>query len=142
SPYREGTYQGYRSWRNHVWTDLDPDRCGVRPFFFEGFTYQQYVDWALDVPMFFVKRDGTYFPHHATFRHFMRAGFVDPLGHRYEATLSDWTTHLSTLFPEVRLKPYIEFRSADAVGSRFVCALPALLKGLLYDEDAASEAWD
>lgn len=141
SPYREGVATGYRSWRNQVWTDMDPDRCGVRPFFFDGFSYERYVDWALDVPMFFVKRDGIYHPHHVTFRSFLRDGFVDSGGVRHHATWSDWTTHLSTLFPEVRLKPYIEFRSADAVGSRFVCALPALLKGLLYDADAGGEAW-
>jgi len=142
SPYVEGRSTGYQSWRNHVWTDMDPVRCGVRPFFFENFSYARYTDWALDVPMFFVKREGHYFPHHATFRTYLEDGFVDPTGRAHRATWEDWTTHLSTLFPEVRLKPYLEFRSADAVGSRFVCALPALLKGLLYDEDAGGEAWE
>jgi glutamate--cysteine ligase len=92
--------------------------------------------------MFFVKRDGLYHPHHVPFRSFLRDGFTDASGRRHRALWADWVMHLSTLFPEVRLKPHIEFRSADAVGSRFVCALPALIKGILYDEAAGASAWE
>jgi glutamate--cysteine ligase len=143
SPYVEGRHSGFQSRRSHVWTDVDPDRCGIPRFFFEpGFTFERYVEWALQVPMFFVKRDGSYHAHHVPFAEFLRDGWIAPDGRRHPALLGDWTTHLSTLFPEVRLKPHLEFRSADAVGSKFVCALPALLKGLLYDEDATAEAWE
>lgn len=142
SPYEEGRRSRFLSVRSRVWTDVDPDRCGVPPLVFEDpFSYDEYVQWALDIPMFFVKRGRTYHPHHATFRTFLRDGFSDPSGQHHRATWSDWVLHLSTLFPEVRLKPHIEFRSADAVGSRFVCALPALIKGILYDEAATHEAW-
>ncbi len=142
SPLREGVATGLQSTRSMVWTDVDPDRCGLQPFFFESpFSFERYVDWALEVPMFFVKRDGRYHHHHAPFARFLADGFTDPDGRHHEATWGDWVLHLSTLFPEVRLKPYIEFRSADAVPSRFVCALPALLKGILYDDDALQEAW-
>ena len=143
SPYVEGRTTGYQSWRSHVWTDVDNDRCGIRPFFFEpGFSFEKYVDWALQVPMFFVKRGDTYWPMHLPFSHFLEHGFTAPDGTHHHAVWGDWVTHLSTLFPEVRLKPHLEFRSADAVGSRFVCALPALLEGLLYDDDATAAAWE
>lgn len=143
SPFVEGRDTGLRTARSTVWTDVDDDRCGVPPFVFEdgAFSYEQYVDWALGVPTFFVKRDGKYHAHHVPFREFMRDGFVTPDGVRQHATWGDWITHLSTVFPEVRLKPYIEFRSADAVPSRYLCGLPAILEGLLYDEAAGAEAW-
>lgn len=144
SPYVEGRDTGLRTARSTVWTDVDNDRCGTPDFVFaEGaFSFEQYVDWALEIPMFFVKRDGTYHPHHPKFSDYMRDGFVAPDGTHHHATWGDWINHLSTVFPEVRLKPYIEFRSADAVGSRHVCGLPALLTGLLYDDDALGEAWE
>jgi glutamate--cysteine ligase len=143
SAYRDGTRTPYQSMRCQVWTDVDPDRCGIPGFVFEpGFTYDKYVQWALDVPMFFVKREGRFHPHHVPFRSFIRDGFTDDEGRRHAPTWGDWMMHLSTLFPEVRLKPHIEFRSADAVGSRFVCALPALVKGILYDEAATASAWE
>jgi glutamate--cysteine ligase len=142
SPYKEGKAAGVRSLRSANWEHVDPDRCGLLPFVFEGeFSWQRYVDWALDIPMFFVKRGHHYYPHHATFRQFMRDGFVDPAGVMQRATQSDWELHSGTLFPEVRLKPYIEIRGADSVGSRTVCALPALCKGLMYDDDAGAAAW-
>ena len=142
SPLVEGARPGPVSNRSLVWTDVDPDRCGIQPFFFETpFSFERYVDWALQAPMFFVKRDGTYHAHHVPFSTFLTEGYTDPAGMHHVATWDDWVMHLSTLFPEVRLKPHIEFRSADAVGSRFVCALPALLKGIFYDEDASAEAW-
>jgi glutamate--cysteine ligase len=143
SPYIEGIATGARSNRAQVWTDVDADRCGVPAFVFEGpLTYERYADWALDVPMFFVKRAGTYHPHHVPFRRFLQDGFTDPTGAHHRAEYGDWVTHLSTLFPEVRLKPHLEFRAADSVPSRFVCALPALLKGLLYSDDGRAAAWE
>ncbi len=134
SPLVEGRRTGVASNRSAVWTDVDPARCGTPSFALDGagFSYERYIDWALDVPMFFVKRAGVYHPHHATFRAFMTEGFVDPSGARHRACYTDWLLHLSTVFPEVRLKPFVEFRSADAVPSRYLCGLPALLKGLLY----------
>ncbi|MCA9653791.1 MAG: glutamate--cysteine ligase [Myxococcales bacterium] len=142
SPYLEGRDTGLASIRSQVWLDMDPDRCGIPRFAFEGFSYERYVDWALDVPMFFVKRDGEYHPHHVPFRRYLEEGFTTPDGEHHQATHRDWFLHLSTVFPEIRLKPHIEFRSADAVGSRYVCALPALVKGILYDADATGEAWE
>ena len=142
SPYLEGRSTGLASVRNEVWLDVDKARSGVPRFAFDGFSYERYVDWALDVPMFFVKRDGQYHPYHETFRHYLEHGMTTPDGVHQPATHGDWSVHLSTVFPEVRLKPYLELRSADAVGSRHVCALPALAKGLLYDEDAGGQAWE
>jgi len=143
SPYKEGKAAGYRSLRSATWEHVDPDRCGLLPFVFEGeFSWARYADWALDVPMFFVKRGHHYYPHHPTFREFMAKGFVDPTGVTQRASQGDWELHLSTLFPEVRIKPFIEIRGADSVGSRTVCALPALCKGLMYDDDARTAAWE
>lgn len=145
SPFYEGSSRGRVSERSTVWSSVDPSRCGLLPFLLEdpaSFSFERYVDWALEIPMFFVKRDGQYFAHHATFAEYMRDGFEDPHGARHHATQADWRLHLNTLFPEVRLNPYIEVRGADAVGSRFVCSLPALWKGLLYDDDALAAAWD
>ncbi len=141
SPLVEGKPSGRVSSRSWVWTDVDNDRCGIRPFFFEQpFSFERYVDWALDVPMFFFKREGKYVAHHVPFREFFAHGAACPSGAHTDATWADWELHLSTVFPEVRLKPHLEFRSADAVGSRFLCGLPALLKGLLYGDDAGDEA--
>jgi glutamate--cysteine ligase len=143
SPLEEGKATRLASRRSANWERVDPARCGLLPFAFEGeFSWQRYTEWALDVPMFFVKRGHTYNPHHATFRQYMRDGFVDPAGVEHRATQSDWEMHSSTLFPEVRLKPYIEIRGADSVGSKTVCALPALCKGLMYDDDATAAAWE
>lgn len=141
SPYEEGRYAGYRSLRMEVWFHVDPDRCGVPEFVFDdGFSFSRYVDWALDVPMFFVVRDGRYHRYHETFRTFMTKGFATEDGRRFHATYADWLLHLSTLFPNVRLKPYLEVRTADSVPRPYVCTLPALWKGLLYDEDAQERA--
>jgi glutamate--cysteine ligase len=143
SPYREGADSGLASLRSDSWTDVDNARCGLLPFVFDGeFAYERYVQWALQVPMFFVRRADQYVPVHLPFAEYMRAGFVDPAGTQHRATKGDWEMHLSTLFPEIRLKPYIEVRGCDSVGSKFVCALPALWKGLLYDSDAGRAAWD
>ncbi len=143
SPYKEGRSAGVCSLRSATWEEVDPDRCGLLPFMFEGdFSWSRYVDYALDVPMFFVKRGGRYHAHHASFRRFINEGFTDPEGTLHRATQLDWELHLSTLFPEVRIKPFIEIRGADSVGSKTVCALPALCKGLMYDDDAGQAAWE
>ena len=133
-----GKENGYVSRRQAIWRDTDPDRCGLIPFVFDpDFGYRRYAEWALDVPLFFVTRDGRY---HAgdgtTFRQFMERGFQG-----LRPVLSDWDTHLTTLFPDVRLKRIIEVRGADTVPREGICALPALWKGILYDEAAREAAW-
>lgn len=134
-----GKASGFASRRMHIWRHTDPDRCGLLPFVFEeGFGYERYVEWALDVPLFFIVRGGNYLPASGTtFREFMQRGLE---GHR--ASVDDWNLHLTTLFPEVRLKRVIEVRGTDAVPAGLICALPALWKGLLYDADARAGAWD
>jgi glutamate--cysteine ligase len=134
-----GKPSGFVSQRIHFWRHTDPDRCGLLPFVFEpDFGYARYVEWAVDVPMFFVVRDGSYLPARGmTFRQFLETGLE---GHR--ATLADFDRHLTTLFPEVRLKQVIEVRGADAVPCHLTCALPALWKGILYDAEALSAAWE
>lgn len=141
SPFLEGKPNGFQSWRSHVWLDTDNDRTGMMPFAFEdGFGFARYVDWALDVPMYFVKRDNTYHDvAGASFRDLMDGTLEKLPGER--ATLSDWKNHLSTIFPEVRLKNYLEMRGADGGSGRGICALPALWVGLLYDSVALDAAW-
>jgi glutamate--cysteine ligase len=142
SPFVEGRPSGWLSSRARVWTDTDPHRTGMLDFVFkDGFTFDAYVDWALDAPMYFVKRDGLYLDASGrSFRAFM-AGELDILpGER--PTLKDWADHLSTLFPEVRLKTYLEMRGADCGPQTSICALPALWTGVLYDEAALEAAWD
>jgi len=138
SPFREGHVSEVLSERLLCWEDTDPDRCGYPSTVFEGgFGYEAWVQWALDVPMYFVRRDGI---HHdftgASFRDFMAHGLD---GHR--ATLRDFQDHLTTIFTEVRLKRYLEVRSADCGPWSRVCALPALWKGILYDTAARDAAW-
>ncbi len=143
SPFRRGQATDIASQRSAVWTDVDPDRCGLPAFVFANdFTFARYVDWALDIPMFFVRREGKYLAFHKTFAEFVRDGFVDPQGTRHHATEADFRLHLNTLFPEARLNPYIEVRGSDSVPARFVCSLPALWKGILYDDGACLAAWD
>ena len=130
SPWLEGRRSGFKSYRAHVWLHMDQDRSGMLPFAFaDHCRYQNYVEWALDVPMFMVKH-GAQIAHNTgqTFRSFMRDGYQG-----LSATIDDWTTHLNTLFPEVRLKNIIELRGADSQNMTLLCALPALWKGLLYD---------
>ena len=117
---------------------MDDDRCGLLPFVFNpGFGYRDYADWALDVPMFFLARAGRYQPlEGVTFRRFLKEGWN---GER--ATMADWTLHLSTVFPEVRLKRTIELRGADASNLAFSGALPALWRGLLDEPEARAAAW-
>lgn len=133
----EGRPSGWISRRMAIWRDTDPDRCGLLPEAFEpDFGYRRYAEWALDVPMFFLVRDGVYRALDGMpFRRFWREG-VD--GER--ATLADWDRHLTTIFPEVRIKRVLEVRNADGVPPDLLCAMPALWKGLLYDADARAAA--
>jgi glutamate--cysteine ligase len=137
SSISEGADNGFVSKRIDAWEDTDPDRTGLLPFVFEeGFGYRRYIEWALDVPMFFVLRGERYEPGAGmTFRQFMRAGRG-----QLRATLADFDRHLTTLFPDVRLKNIIEVRGADAVPPGLTCSLPALWKGLLYDASARAAA--
>lgn len=138
----EGQDSGYQSYRSHVWTDTDPDRCGVPLFVFEkGMGFSRYVDYILDVPMYFIIRDG----HHVnvagrSFRDFMNGRLAGFEGQH--PTIEDWHDHLSTAFPEVRLKRYIELRGPDSVAPDLVYAMAAFWVGLLYDSDALDQAWD
>ena len=142
SPFVEGKPSGLLSTRSNVWLDTDPDRCGILPFVFEpGMGYERYVDWLLDVPMYFAYRDGRYIDLSGrSFRDFMDGRFRDVVGD--VPRITDFTDHLTTAFPEVRLKRYLEMRGADGGQWGRLCALPALWVGLLYDSvalDAAAE---
>jgi glutamate--cysteine ligase len=140
SPFVEEKPVGYLSYRSHVWTDVDPDRCGMLPFVFEpGFGFERYVDYMLDVPMYFVYRDGRYIDAAGqSFRDFM-VGRLPALPGA-TPTMSDWSDHLTTAFPEVRLKRILEMRGADAGPWAQICALPALWSGLLYDAQSLDGA--
>lgn len=142
SPFTEGKPNGFLSYRSHIWSDTDPHRTGMLPFVFEdGFGYERYVDYMLDVPMYFVFRDGRYIDAAGqSFRDFL-AGKLPALPGELP-TESDWTDHLSTAFPEVRLKSFLEMRGADGGPWNRICALPALWVGLLYDSAALDAAWD
>lgn len=135
SPFVEGKPSGFLSYRSHVWTDTDPDRTGMLPWVFEsGMGFERYVDWMLDVPMYFVRRNGRYIDVAGrSFRDFL-AGKLPGLEGEFP-TLSDWEDHLTTAFPEVRLKRFLEMRGADGGPWRRLCALPAFWVGLLYDSD-------
>ncbi|MBL93196.1 MAG: glutamate--cysteine ligase [Myxococcales bacterium] len=138
SPFLEGKASGALSERSLVWMDTDPDRSGFPSCVFEkDFGYEKWMNWVLDVPMYFIHRDGEYHDvAGASFRDFMSNGL---LGH--EATIIDFENHLSTVFPHVRLKKFLEVRCADGGPIKFISALPALWKGLLYDETARQQAW-
>ncbi len=142
SPFTEGRPNGFLSYRSHIWTDTDPGRTGMLPFVFEdGFGYERYADYALDVPMYFVYRDGGYIDAAGlSFRDFLDGRLSVLPGET--PTLDDWTDHLSTAFPEVRLKSFLEMRGADGGPWSRICALPALWVGLLYDRTALDAAWD
>ena len=142
SPFTEGRPNGYMSYRSHIWTDTDPARTGMLPFVFEeGFGYERYVDYMLDVPMYFVFRDGKYIDAAGqSFRDFLKGELPALPGEK--PRLSDWNDHLSTAFPEVRLKSFLEMRGADGGPWNRICALPALWVGLLYDDAALDAAWD
>jgi len=142
SPFTEGKPNGFLSYRSHIWTDTDPDRCGMLPFVFEdGFGFERYVDYVLDVPMYFVYRDGRYIDAAGqSFRDFLDGKLPALPGET--PYISDWSDHLTTLFPEVRLKTFLEMRGADGGPWNILCALPALWVGLLYNETALDAAWD
>ncbi|MEM9145433.1 MAG: glutamate--cysteine ligase [Pseudomonadota bacterium] len=142
SPFFEGQPAGVLSYRSRIWRDLDADRTGMLPFVFEdGFGFERWVDYALDVPMYFVYRDGQYIDA-------LGQSFRDFLDGRLPAlpgevpTLSDWADHLTTIFPEARIKKFIEMRGADGGPWRRLCALPAFWVGLIYDQAALDAAWD
>ena len=138
SPIIDGKDSGFKSFRAHIWSDTDPARCGLLPFVFdtEGL-FHAYADYALEVPMYFVARSGRLITTAGmTFRQFLRHGLEGE-----HATLADWATHLTTLFPESRLKTYVEVRSADGQPQNRVMAIPALLKGLLYSAESLDAAW-
>lgn len=142
SPFTEGKPNGYLSYRAHIWTDTDPARTGMLPFVFEdGFGYERWVDYLLDVPMYFVVREGKYIDAAGqSFRAFLRGELPALPGEL--PTPSDWADHMSTAFPEVRAKSFLEMRGADGGPWSRICALPALWVGLLYDEAAREAAWD
>ncbi len=142
SPFTEGRPNGYLSKRAHVWTDTDNQRCGLLEFVIDdGFGFERYADYALDVPMYFVMRDGNYIDASGqSFRDFMNGRLPALPGEI--PTLSDWEDHLTTLFPDVRIKKYMEVRGADGASWRRICALPALWTGLFYVSSQLDAAWD
>ncbi len=142
SPFFEGKPNGYKSLRSRVWRDLDSSRTGMLPFVFEeGFGFELWVEYALDVPMYFVYRDGKYIDALGqSFRDFLQGKLPALPGET--PTLSDWADHLTTAFPEARMKKYIEMRGADGGPWRRLCALPAFWVGLMYDQTALDGAWD
>jgi len=142
SPFKEGKDAGFKSYRSHIWTDTDPDRCGMLPFVFEdGFGFERYADYMLDVPMYFVYRDGKYIDASGqSFRDFLKGRLPARPGEL--PSINDWADHITTAFPEVRLKRYLEMRGADSGPLGALNALPALWVGLLYDQGALDAGWD
>lgn len=142
SPFFEGKPNGHKSWRSRIWRNLDDARTGNVPFVFdEGFGFEQWVQWVLDVPMYFVYRDGQYIDALGqSFRDFLKGELPALPGEK--PLLSDWADHLTTVFPEARIKQFIEMRGADGGPWRRLCALPALWVGLCYDQGALDAAWD
>ena len=142
SPFTEGKPNGFLSFRSEVWTDTDNQRAGMLPFAFEdGMGFERYVDYALDVPMYFVKREDEYIDTSGlSFRDLLKGKLP---GHgNLRATQSDWANHVSTIFPEVRLKRYLEMRGADSGPWARLTALPAFWVGMLYDDASLDAAWD
>ncbi|MBE0554574.1 MAG: glutamate--cysteine ligase [Rhodobacteraceae bacterium] len=142
SPFFDGKPNGHKSWRSRIWRGLDNSRTGMLPFAFEdGFGFQRYVDWVLDAPMYFVYRDGKYINALGqSFRDFLKGELPALPGEK--PTLSDWADHLTTVFPEARVKKYIEMRGADCGDAAHIVALPAFWVGLMYDQTALDAAWD
>jgi glutamate--cysteine ligase len=142
SPFLDGQLNGHKSWRSRIWRGLDNARTGMLPFAFdEGMGFQAYVDWVLDVPMYFVYRDGKYINALGqSFRDFLKGELPALPGEK--PTLSDWADHMTTVFPEARVKKYIEMRGADCGDRGHVIALPAFWVGLMYDQGALDAAWD
>ena len=142
SPLSDGGLNGYHSFRGHIWTDTDNQRSGIPEFVFRAdSSFDDYAEYALDVPMYFLIRNHEYIdltqPPGLTFRQYLERGHG-----RERATVEDWTNHLTTIFTEVRLKKYVEIRTADSQPPQFMLALPAILKGTLYDDDCLAGAWD
>jgi glutamate--cysteine ligase len=139
SPISEGQLNGYRSFREHIWTDTDKRRSGLLKFaFLPEVSFEHYVQYALDVPMYFIIRNGDYIDMTGvTFRQFLEQGY-----HGHRATIEDWRDHLTTLFPETRIKRYLEVRCADSQPPELMLAFPALIKGLFYDSDCLQAGWD
>ena len=142
SPFFDGGLNGHKSWRSRIWRGLDNARTGMLPFAFDpGMGYERWVDWVLDVPMYFVYRDGKYI-------NALGQSFRDFLARKLPAlpgevpTLSDWADHLTTVFPEARIKQFIEMRGADAGSVRHLAAMPAFWVGLMYDQPALDACWD
>jgi glutamate--cysteine ligase len=142
SPFLEGKPNGFLSFRSEVWRNTDNARAGMLPFVFdEGMGFERYVDFALDVPMYFVMRDGRYINVAGeSFRRFLEGKLPRLPGEK--PVMKDWSDHLTTIFPEVRLKTYLEMRGCDSGPSRRLCALPALFTGILYNQSALDAAWD
>ena len=142
SPFFDGKLNGHKSWRSRIWRGLDNSRTGMLHFAFdEGFGFQAYVDWVLDVPMYFVYRDGKYINALGqSFRDFLKGELPALPGEK--PTLSDWADHMTTVFPEARVKKYIEMRGADCGDAAHISALPAFWVGLMYDQTALDAAWD
>ncbi|MEI6098961.1 MAG: glutamate--cysteine ligase [Alphaproteobacteria bacterium] len=142
SPFFDGKLNGHKSWRSRIWRGLDNSRTGMLPFAFQGdFGFQAYVDWVLDVPMYFVYRDGKYINALGqSFRDFLKGQLPALPGEK--PTLSDWADHMTTVFPEARVKKYIEMRGADCGDQAHINALPAFWVGLMYDQSALDAAWD
>lgn len=142
SPFLDGKPNGYLSFRSQIWRDTDADRTGMLPFAFEdGMSFERYVDYALDVPMYFIRRNGNYINTAGeSFRAFIDGKLPQLPGET--PTHADWEDHISTIFPEVRLKQFLEMRGADGGPWQEICALPALWAGLLYDQSALDAAWD
>ncbi|MEI9885169.1 MAG: glutamate--cysteine ligase [Rhizomicrobium sp.] len=142
SPFREGRPNGFLSYRSQIWTDVDNARSGMLPWVFDsGMSFERYVDYALDVPMYFVYRDGKYIDVAGkSFRDFLARKI--PEVKDIEPTMADWADHLTTIFPEVRLKKFLEMRGADGGMWRRICGMPALWVGIYYDSVALDAAWD
>jgi glutamate--cysteine ligase len=142
SPFTEGRPNGFLSFRSEIWRDTDLARSGMLPWAFEpGMGFERWADYALDVPMYFVKRGDRYIDVAGrSFRDLLAGRLAELPGER--ATLSDWANHISTIFPEVRLKRYLEMRGADGVPWRMIAALPAFWVGILYDQTSLDAAWD
>lgn len=142
SPFTEGKPNGFLSYRSHIWTDTDPDRCGIIPFVFEdGMGFERYADWVLDAPMYFVHRGEDYLDASGqSFRDFLDGKLPALPGEK--PLISDWEDHLTTVFPEVRLKRFLEMRGADGGPNNRLCAMPAMWVGLLYEQGPLDAAWD
>ncbi len=142
SPFLDGKPNGFSSYRSHIWQHTDNDRTGMLPFAFEdGMGFERYVDYVLDVPMYFVLRNGKYINCAGeSFREFLKGNLPQLPGEK--PVMGDWEDHISTIFPEVRLKQFLEMRGADGGSWGDICALPALWVGLLYDQNSLDAAWD